>query len=229
METDDWREVMGTLESFAPYYEKVNLVATFMMLLRWRRAAARFGEKEDVVLEVGSGPGGFAALLDARKVFCLDPSMKMLEWSRSHGLNGNRHEFVAGTGEHIPLADGSFDKTFCMFSFRDFMDREAGARELRRVLRKGGNAVIVDILKPESITGKRIMEIWMRRGTWHVVRLMVPGAKDIWHSNPYDALLKTIEGFETRGSLKALFERAGFGQVKVRNLGLGAHMLVARK
>jgi ubiquinone/menaquinone biosynthesis C-methylase UbiE len=81
LETEDWRKVVGTLESFTPYYEKVNLVATFMMLLRWRRAAANLVRKEDVVLEVGSGPGGFASLLDAKKVFCL--STRHSAYSRS--------------------------------------------------------------------------------------------------------------------------------------------------
>jgi ubiquinone/menaquinone biosynthesis C-methylase UbiE len=229
LETEDWRKVVGTLESFTPYYEKVNLVATLMMLLRWRRAAANLVSKEDIVLEVGSGPGGFASLLDAKKVFCLDPSVKMLQWSRSHGLNGNSHEFVAGTGEHIPLGDDKFDKTFCIFSFRDFMDRDTGARELRRVLKKGGKAVVVDILKPESTTRKRIMDLWIKHGTRYVTRLMMPKSKDIWSSNPYDEFFRTYEVFETRRSLKALFERSGFEHVETKNLGLGAHMLVAGK
>jgi ubiquinone/menaquinone biosynthesis C-methylase UbiE len=97
------------------------------------------------------------------------------------------------------------------------------------VLKKGGHAVIVDILIPESITRKRIMDFWITKGTKYVTRLMVPKSKDIWSSNPYDEFFRTYEAFETPRSLKALFERSGFEEVRTKNLGLGAHMLVARK
>jgi ubiquinone/menaquinone biosynthesis C-methylase UbiE len=73
------------------------------------------------------------------------------------------------------------------------------------------------------------MDLWITKGTKYVTKLMVPKSKDIWSSNPYDEFFRTYEEFETRRSLKALFERAGFEHVKTRNLGFGAHMLVARK
>ncbi|MCK5548656.1 MAG: class I SAM-dependent methyltransferase, partial [Thermoplasmata archaeon] len=178
MRRADWKRVMATLESMMPYYEKVNLTISFFMLLRWRSEATRLAGPEDAVLEVGSGPGTFAALLKSREVLCLDPSEKMLRYSREVLEDGHR-TLLMGVGENLPFKEGSFDKVFCIFSFRDFMDRAKGSRDIQRVLRKGGTFVIVDVLKPSTPFRKRIMDGWLRHGAWLVVRTLFPRAKDI--------------------------------------------------
>ena len=51
--------------------------------------------------------------------------------------------YVEAIAESIPLPDDNFDMVFCLFSFRDFKDKEQGLREIYRVLKPGGQLVIL--------------------------------------------------------------------------------------
>src|SRR5213594_2365715 len=92
MGPQEWREVERAIEGFLPYYERVNLVNTFGQLPRWRHHLASTAHPNDVVLEIGSGPGGFAGHLRPRQVVCLDPSVPMLKHARRE-LSGTRYRF----------------------------------------------------------------------------------------------------------------------------------------
>jgi len=228
MQLEDWRNLVDTLESLIPYYERLNHFITFFMLWKWRNVAAKLAERDDEVLEIGSGPGNFSKFLETRRIYCLDPSEKMLLWYRKI-LNDERYNSIMGIGENLPLKDGHFDKVYCLFSFRDFLDREQGSREILRVLKKGGSFIVIDIFKPTSPLRKRIVELWMKHGTRLMVKLLVPKSKDIWYGNPYEQFLKTYEDFDTEEGLKTLTQSLGFEDVKTKYLGFGACMLVATK
>ncbi|MFA9445340.1 class I SAM-dependent methyltransferase [Egicoccus sp. AB-alg6-2] len=51
-------------------------------------------------------------------------------------------EWQHGDGTALPLPDAAFDLVLCQQGLQFFPDRDAGAREMRRVLRVGGRAVI---------------------------------------------------------------------------------------
>jgi len=51
-------------------------------------------------------------------------------------------EAFEADGQNLPLSDASFDGAFSMFGLIFFPDRARGFRELHRVLRPGGRAVV---------------------------------------------------------------------------------------
>jgi arsenite methyltransferase len=53
--------------------------------------------------------------------------------------------FVQGDAEALPFEDASFDAAICECSLCTFPDKAAAAREIARVLRPGGAAVIADV------------------------------------------------------------------------------------
>src|SRR3990172_8132681 len=77
-----WRDVQEATERIVPFYDRVNFVNTFGRIPFWRGRLARTAEPDHSVLEIGSGPGSFARLLRARRVYCLDPSRTMLRTAR---------------------------------------------------------------------------------------------------------------------------------------------------
>ncbi|MCU0851981.1 MAG: methyltransferase domain-containing protein, partial [Thermoplasmata archaeon] len=117
----EWQRVIEDMEEVGPYYERVNWLITFGLVERWRKKVASLASREDSVLELGSGPGNFTRLLECRNVYALEPSDALLQASRK-AVESEKVTFVRGVGEKIPLADGSVDKVFCVFSFRDFFD-----------------------------------------------------------------------------------------------------------
>lgn len=98
------------------------------------------------ILDVAAGPGTLALLAapDVRRVSALDFSTNMIAQLRGEaaacGLSNV--DAVVGDGEALPYADATFDAAFSMFGLIFFPDRARGLRELRRVLRPGGRAVV---------------------------------------------------------------------------------------
>jgi SAM-dependent methyltransferase len=76
------------------------------------------------LLDVGSGPGTFAARAAARY-----PGLQVIAVEPSRAFRGS----VRAAGEALPLADGCIDVAICLSSIRHVRDRAATLRELRRV------------------------------------------------------------------------------------------------
>jgi ubiquinone/menaquinone biosynthesis C-methylase UbiE len=98
------------------------------------------------VLDVCTGPGALAvqAAATARRVVGVDFSKRMLEElrRRARTVGFGNVEAVEADGQALPFEDASFDAAFSMFGLIFFPDRGQGFRELCRVLRPGGRAVV---------------------------------------------------------------------------------------
>lgn len=58
-------------------------------------------------------------------------------------------DFVEATADALPFPDGSFDLAVSRFSIHHWPDPAAAFREIARVLRPGGRAVLIDLVAPE--------------------------------------------------------------------------------
>lgn len=100
----------------------------------------------DHVLDVACGPGTVALRVAPRvsKVEAIDFSPGMIaEVSQSAKVEklSNVTAQVMDASQ-LNFADASFDVAFCVFGFMFFPDRAKAFREMRRVLRPGGRALI---------------------------------------------------------------------------------------
>ncbi|OGS42725.1 MAG: hypothetical protein A3K67_05945 [Euryarchaeota archaeon RBG_16_62_10] len=230
MTGDEWHEVMRSLEDIGPYYEKVNSLMTFGLIDRWRRRIASHASPGDVVLEVGSGPGNFTRLLPSKTVYCLEPSGSLAGMSRKE-TDPERVTVVRGVGERMPLKDGSVDKAFCVFSFRDFFDRSAAAGELHRVLKEGGELFIADIAKPAPGPLAKLMDMHFKHLVPVLARIAVsPTARLMWDRDPYAQLAETYRAFGSPNLYERLLAEKGFEEVRTEYLELsGATMTRGKK
>jgi SAM-dependent methyltransferase len=98
------------------------------------------------VLDVAAGPGTLSLLAarEARSVVAIDFAEAMTEECRRRAAEEGliNVEVMVGDGQALPFEDESFDAAFLMFGLMFFPDRAAGLRELRRVLKPGGRAVV---------------------------------------------------------------------------------------
>lgn len=126
----------------AARYDLINWVLSFGQEQHWRSQGVAF-LPEGRVLDLGSGTGAAAPVLDAFDVVALDPVVEMLDLSPIAAR-------VAAVGEHMPFADQAFDGVFSAYVFRNLTSIPATLTEIARVLRPGGVAVIIDLGRPRN-------------------------------------------------------------------------------
>jgi len=106
------------------------------------------------VLEVAPGPGYLAIELAKRgpfKVTGLDISKSFVEIARENARKaGVDVEFRRGDAHALPFPTASLDFIVCRAAFKNFSMPVAALKEMRRVLKPGGGALIIDMRRDVS-------------------------------------------------------------------------------
>ena len=101
------------------------------------------------VLEVAPGPGYFSIDLAKRgnySITGLDLSHTFVEMGAKCAAEAGVHvSFVQGSASNMPLQANSFDFLLCRAAFKNFGQPVAALREMYRVLKPGGRALIIDL------------------------------------------------------------------------------------
>jgi SAM-dependent methyltransferase len=97
------------------------------------------------VLDVGCGPGGYHESIwnAGAQVVGVDASFGMVREARANAVDGERGVHVAqADAQALPFRDGAFDRVLAAHMLYHVPDRAGALREMRRVLRIGGRAVL---------------------------------------------------------------------------------------
>jgi ubiquinone/menaquinone biosynthesis C-methylase UbiE len=107
------------------------------------------------VLEVAPGPGFLSIELAKRglHVRALDISKTFVDIARSNAAaDGVDVRFDQGNASALPLEDASVDFVVCRAAFKNFTEPLKALQEMRRVLRPGGKALVIDMRRDASMT-----------------------------------------------------------------------------
>ncbi|HUN88675.1 MAG TPA: methyltransferase domain-containing protein [Terriglobales bacterium] len=107
-----------------------------------------------VVLDIATGAGhtalAFAPHVREVVAYDLTPAM-LLETANNAAKRGLVNVATRqGSAETLPFADGEFDVTVVRLASHHFADNQQAVREMARVTRRGGRAMIVDNYGPED-------------------------------------------------------------------------------
>jgi len=206
--------VRGMFDRIAPVYDAMNQVMTAGLDRRWRRLAVHeVVWPGDRVLDACCGTGDLAVEAERRggRVVGVDFSERMLERARP---KSGTIEWVQGDALSLPFADGEFDAATVGFGVRNLEDLERGLRELGRVLRPGGRIAVLEITRPRGLL-RPFFRLWLDVLVPLAGRVL-PGGK------AYTYLPASVRRFPAPEDLSALFEQAGFQDVRFRLLGGGS-------
>jgi demethylmenaquinone methyltransferase / 2-methoxy-6-polyprenyl-1,4-benzoquinol methylase len=221
------RAVRQMFDEIAPRYDFLNHVLSMNVdRLWWRRTARTFLhilERENAtVLDLCAGTGDMSVALRAASLIrrknltpaeaeklpvllALDFSHQMLE----HGLKkflARKIEPVEADALRLPLPDGCVDLVVSAFGFRNLANYDAGLREIRRVLKAGGEFGILDFSDPGGLLGKLygvyFRNVLPRIGTW------ISGVR-----GPYQYLPASVGKFPSPPVMIQRMEAIGFSKV----------------
>ena len=214
--------VREVFESVAGNYDLMNDLMSLGVHRAWKQDfAARSGVLPgDRVLDLAGGTGDIAALMSKRvgingKVVLTDINEAMLDVGRRRledkGIVGNV-EFALVNAETLPFANSEFDAVTIAFGLRNVTDKDAALREMYRVLKPGGRAMILEFSEVQAEPLKKIYDAWSF-GVLPVIGKLVANDED-----SYRYLAESIRKHPAQEKLAGMMREAGFSEVNYRNL-----------
>jgi len=221
-------------------YDRVNRIFTFGRDRAWRRQAAtellKSGPRS--VLDLCTGTGDFVLEL-ARQSISPEPgititgfdfSADMLKEARRKQaeLEGDESlpniRFIEGDAGKMPFADGQFDSMGITFGIRNLVYENSKANrhlsEMNRVLRNGGELVVLESSKP-------VNTLWRIFNNFYL-RFILPflGGWISGNRKAYKYLATSSRNYYTREEMGMILNVAGFKLIRSRSLFLGSVMLL---
>jgi ubiquinone/menaquinone biosynthesis C-methylase UbiE len=144
---------MGMEGSIARWYDRT----TRKDMGEFRQLAARIAAMVPPggsVLEVAPGPGFLSIELAKRglQVSAVDISKTFVEIARKNAAaEGVKVRFQLGNAAALPVDDASVDFVACRAAFKNFSEPVKAMAEMRRVLRPGGTAMLMDMRRDVPI------------------------------------------------------------------------------
>jgi ubiquinone/menaquinone biosynthesis C-methylase UbiE len=106
------------------------------------------------VLEVAPGPGFLSIELAKRglQVRGIDISKTFVQIAQNNAAaDGVQAQFELGNAAALPVEDGSVDFVVCRAAFKNFSEPVKALAEMRRVLRPGGTALLIDMRRDVKV------------------------------------------------------------------------------
>ncbi len=144
---------MGMEGGIARWYERATRQSMndFRVLATRIASIAPAGGK---VLEVAPGPGFLSIELAKRglEVRAVDISSTFVKIAQKNAANdGASVEFMLGNAADLPAESASVDFVVCRAAFKNFTEPVKAMREMLRVLRPGGTALLIDMRRDVSM------------------------------------------------------------------------------
>lgn len=144
-------------DRIAGTYDRLNHLLSLNVDRRWRRRAVKGMASCETVLDVAVGTADLAIELvrqeKAARVEGIDLSPEMMRIGKEkveRQRMSDRITFREGSALQLPYDDNSFDAVTCAFGVRNFSDLDAGLREMLRVLKPGGQLMVLEFSYPEN-------------------------------------------------------------------------------
>ena len=170
LKTDKKAGVQLMFNSIAPRYDFLNRFLSARMDVVWRKKTIKIIGKNNpkTILDVATGTGDLAITalrIHPEKIVGIDIAEEMLEAGRKKLQKRDADHIISlekGDSENLRFKDGSFDATMVAFGVRNFENLEKGLTEMYRILKPGGQCLILEFSKPKVFPVKQLYSFYFR-------------------------------------------------------------------
>ena len=222
---DKAQRVRGVFDSVAPRYDLMNDLMSGGLHRIWKQFTLsqthlRPGQR---ALDVAGGTGDLARGLAAQVgeqglVVLSDINGAMLAHGRDRLLDIGLTRgiaYVQANAEHLPFADDSFDCVTIGFGLRNVTDKAAALASMRRVLRPGGQLMVLEFSQPVAPGLKPLYDAYSFRVLPGLGRMI---ARD---EDSYRYLAESIRKHPDQQTLLGMMRDAGLEDCRYHNLSGG--------
>lgn len=222
-------QVRRMFNRIAPAYDRVNRLMSLGLDRAWRRRAIAMIEPFSPrrVLDIATGTGDLAISLlrdvsAVEEVVGVDLSEGMMlrgqDKVKEEGYE-NAISFVKADALELPFEDDSFDAITVGFGVRNFEDLPASFVEMRRVMKPGAAAMILELSEPKVQPMHFFYTCYTRRIVPVIGQLLTQDKE------AYTYLPRSIKAMPQREGLLSLLDDAGFTETYYRSLFPGTAVI----
>jgi demethylmenaquinone methyltransferase / 2-methoxy-6-polyprenyl-1,4-benzoquinol methylase len=216
------RRVRGVFDSVAGKYDLMNDLMSLGLHRAWKRFTVEMSGvyRGARVLDVAGGTADITRLFAERvgpvgTVVLTDVNAAMLSAGRDRMLNeGRLVPAVQCSAEALPFPPRSFDCVCVAFGLRNVTRKDVALAEMRRILRPGGVALILEF--------SRVAEPFQAAYDWYSFNVLPRLGKLVAGDEAsYRYLAESIRMHPDQSALKEMMQQAGFERVEWFNLTAG--------
>jgi demethylmenaquinone methyltransferase/2-methoxy-6-polyprenyl-1,4-benzoquinol methylase len=217
-------QVAEMFNRIAGRYDLMNHFLSARTDIGWRKKAIHQLKQDNPkqILDIATGTADMAIMackmLKPEKIIGIDISNQMLEIGKKKIEKeqlANTIQLQQGDSETINFAENTFDAITVAFGVRNFENLDKGLAEMLRVLRPGGQLLILEFSKPRRKLIKNLYNWYMK--------IIAPQVAGWFRQNKeaYLYLCESADAFPDRQYFIDILNKAGYSDTQCKPLSLG--------
>lgn len=209
--------------NIAGRYDLLNSILSLGIHKGWRKKCVRLlkARQPKKILDVATGTGDFAiecAGLHPQSIVGIDISEGMLNVGREKLKKLKLDTIISleyGNAETVLLPDNSFDAIVVGFGVRNFQNLNTGLGNLFRMLKPGGQLVVLEFSYPKNILVKNLYNFYFSKITPLIGRVF---SKDM---RAYSYLTESVKAFPNNEQFTDILKSLGYQNTSFKTLSFG--------
>jgi demethylmenaquinone methyltransferase/2-methoxy-6-polyprenyl-1,4-benzoquinol methylase len=217
-------QIAEMFDNIAHKYDFLNHFLSLNIDKIWRRKAINLLKYSNpkLILDVASGTGDLALeaarILKPQHIVGIDISEGMLAVGRKKIDKKNLTKIIqlqTGDSENIEFSENHFDAVMAAFGVRNFENLEKGLSEMYRVLKPGGEIVILEFSRPQKFPIKQLYHLYFFK--------ILPSLGKIFSKDmsAYTYLPESVYQFPYGKEFCEILTKIGFAKVNYQSVAMG--------